>query len=186
MLNDLIGLLKRLIFGTQRTEPGVSPFASGQGPARVLIMRHAEKTGDPLDPHLSLEGQRRAERLVTYVPQTFGTPDFLIAARTSKKSQRPYDTLAPLAHALGLNIKEKFDDEDVDALVEHLGENQKYGGKFAVISWRHSDIPALIAALGGPRGSYPETWNSSVYNVIFEVSFRDGAPPRVRQITEPF
>lgn len=185
MLNDLIGLLKRLLFGTPRTQPGVSPFPTGHGPARVLIMRHAEKTGDPLDPHLSPEGQRRAERLVTYVPQTFGTPDFLIAARTSKKSQRPYDTLAPIADAFGLKIKEKFDDEDVDALVEHLGANEKYFAKFGVVSWRHSDIPALIAALGAPRGSYPETWNSSVYNIIFEITF-DGASPHVRQITEPF
>lgn len=178
--------LKRLLFGAPRTHFGTSPFPAGQGPARLLIMRHAEKTGDNSDPYLSAEGQSRAERLATYIPQTFGTPDFLIAAKTSKKSRRPYDTIAPLANALGLKILEKFDDDETDALVEHLGNRKKYAAKSGVVSWRHSDIPALLAALGAPEGSYPVAWDPAVFNLIFEISFRDGTSPQVRRHVEPF
>lgn len=186
LLLSLIDFLKRLIFGTARTKPGTSPFPPGQGPARLLIMRHAEKTGDRSDPLLSEEGQARAERLATYIPQAFGPPDFLIAAKTSKKSQRPYDTLVPLSKTSGLTIMEKFDDEDVDELVAHLRGKSKYTDKSGVISWRHSDIPSLIAALGAPAGSYPEQWNPALYNLIVEIKYTAGRAPVVRQITEPF
>ena len=186
MLNALIDWLKRLLFGTARTKPGTSPFAPGTGPARRLILRHAEKTGDKSDPHLSEQGQARANRLAAYIPETFGTPDFLIAAKTSKRSQRPYDTLVPLAERLGLKIMEKFDDEEIDALVERLADTPKYAGKSGVISWRHSDIPGLAAALGAPSGSFPPEWDEREYRLVIEMTFRDGAAPLVRQIVQPF
>jgi hypothetical protein len=186
---NIIDWLKRLILGSitpSRPPAGTSPFSPGQGPARLLIMRHGEKTGDNSDPYLSAHGQQRAERLATYIPQQFGPPDFLIAARTSKKSQRPYDTIAPLANALGLTIKEKFDDNETDALVEHLGAIEKYAGKSGVIAWRHGNIPSLLEALGAPDGSYPQAWDDRVFNLIIEMTFSDGTAPRLRQITEPF
>jgi hypothetical protein len=183
---NIFAWLKRLLFGTPRTPPGTSPFAPGCGPARLIIMRHAEKTGDNSDRHLSLPGQKRAEQLATYIPQQFGTPDFLFAAKSSKKSQRPYDTIAPLANALGLKINETFDDDETDALVDHLGQSDKYNGKSGVISWRHSDIPALMAALGAPDASFPQAWDPAVFNLILDISFRDGTSPKVRQVIEPF
>ncbi len=186
MLATIFNVLKRLFIGTPRTQPGVSPFALGHGPARLLIMRHAEKTGDDLDRHLSAQGQKRAKQLATYIPQQFGTPDFLFAAKSSKKSQRPYDTIAPLANVLGLKINETFDDDQTDALVEHMGRSDTYAAKFGVISWRHSDIPALMAALGAPNDSYPQVWDPAVFNLILDISFPDGASPHVRQITGPF
>lgn len=186
MFTALLDWLKRLVFGTARTEPAVTPFALGHGPARLLIMRHAEKTGDVLDRHLSAQGQNRAEQLATYIPRQFGTPDFLIAAKSSKKSQRPYDTIAPLANALGLKINETFDDDETDALVDHMERSDTYAAKYGVISWRHSDISALMAALGAPNNSYPQVWDPAVFNLILDISFRDGASPHVRQIIGPF
>ncbi|MEQ1718367.1 MAG: phosphoglycerate mutase family protein [Hyphomicrobium sp.] len=186
MIRSLIDWLKRLLLGTARTLPGVSPFAPGEGPARLLIMRHAEKTGDKRDPHLSAAGQQRAEKLATYIPQTFGSPDFLIAAKSSKRSRRPVETLEPLADLLRLPVSEDLDDEQVDDLIDELRDTPAYAGKSGVISWRHSDIPALVAALGAPEGSYPAEWDEAVYNLLIEVTFREGAAPRARQITEPF
>ena len=55
-----------------------------------------------------------------------------------------------LQNGIGLEIKSKFDDDDVDALVAALGEKRAYRSKFGVISWRHSDIPCLVATLGAP------------------------------------
>jgi len=69
-------------------------------PKTVLLTRHAEKPTDLLDPDLSDQGDDRAKRLVEYIPKTFGQPDFIFAAASSKHSNRPYDTVAPLANSL--------------------------------------------------------------------------------------
>jgi hypothetical protein len=182
---QFIDWLKGLLLGPPVTPPGTSPFPAGSGPARLLIMRHGEKTGDKSDPHLSPAGHQRAKALVSYIPQQFGKPDFLVAAKTSNKSMRPYETLEPLAGQLKLDIMATFDDEDTHALVEHLAK-PLYAGKSGVISWRHSDIPALLAALGAPSGSYSQPWDAAVFNLIIEMTFADGAVPRARQIVEPF
>ena len=190
MFETIVDWLKALLFGSrpeaERHPSGTLPFPPGSGPARLLIMRHGEKTGDDADPHLSAQGQQRAARLASYIPQHFGTPDFLIAAKSSAKYQRPYDTLAPLANALGLTIKEKFDDDETVALAAHLGTSEKDAGKFTVIAWRHGNIPTLLAALGAPDGSYPHAWDPAVFNLILEVMYSDRASPQVRQIVEPF
>lgn len=185
MTNLIVDWLKRVLFRHPHTPAGVSPFAPGTGPAKLLIMRHAEKTGKRRDPNLSEAGQQRADQLVDYIPKQFGRPDFLFAATSSKRSSRPYETLEPLANRLGLEIDETFDDEDFEALVEGLAK-PAYARKFGVIAWRHSDIPSLLASLGAPNGSYPAEWDDTVYNVIFEVTFSNGAAPKVREITEPF
>ncbi len=67
------------------------------GPGRILLMRHAEKTGKTDDIYLSKEGVKRAERLVTYIPQVFGRPDFIYAAARSKRSIRSIEPVNPLA-----------------------------------------------------------------------------------------
>jgi broad specificity phosphatase PhoE len=45
----------------------------------ILIMRHAEKSGDPLDPDLTPAGRDRAQRLAEFIPAKFGKPQFLFA-----------------------------------------------------------------------------------------------------------
>jgi broad specificity phosphatase PhoE len=44
--------------------------------ARILLMRHAEKNADPMDPHLSSDGYARAAKLAEYVPDTLGVPQY--------------------------------------------------------------------------------------------------------------
>lgn len=177
-------VLQRLGLGRRA---GVSPFAPGTGPARLLIMRHGEKTGDKRDKDLSEAGWARAKKLATYIPQSLGKPDFLIAASNSVKSKRPKQTLEPLAQALGLDIWAALDDEDVDPLIAALTKERAWAGKFGVISWRHSDLPRLIGALGAPLGSYPDPWDSAEYALLIEITY--GAAelaPRVRNISPPF
>lgn len=176
-------LLER--FGLARRQQGASPFPPGQGPARLLILRHAEKTGDKRDRSLSPAGWARAEKLATYIPKTFGKPDFLIAAASGKKSDRPHDTLVPLAKALSLPIHDDLDDEDVEAQIEALAQTPQWRGKLGVVSWRHSDLPHLIAALGAPDGSYPDPWGEALYDPIIEMRFT-GNVPQVRLVKQPF
>ena len=150
------------------------------------MFRHAEKTGDKNDPHLSRAGAERAAKLADYIAKTFGLPDFLFAAKSSKKSRRPAETLEPLAAATGLAIREDFDDEETAELVEALGSDAFTAGKSGVISWRHSDIPRLLADLGASDGTFPPAWDPEVYNIMFEMTFREDSAPRVRRIEMPF
>lgn len=150
-------------------------------------MRHGEKTGDKNDMHLSAAGQARAERLAAYIPQTFGTPGFIIAAMQSKHSNRSYETVVPLSRATGIAIDERFKDDEADALVSSLGSDPAYAGKLGVISWHHSALPGLIADLGASQGTYPDPWNPAVFDLIVELSYPGSdAPVSVRQIKQPF
>ena len=69
--------------------------------ARILLMRHAGKTEDPMDPHLSQDGYARAAKLADFIPATFGIPQFLIATSISKHNVRPIETLEPLSRKSG-------------------------------------------------------------------------------------
>src|ERR1700761_8711414 len=76
-------------------------------PKRIVILRHGEKPGapdapdDPSNPNLSQAGQQRAQMLAVLIPKKFGDPDFLLGAASSPSSQRPVQTLQPLAEKLG-------------------------------------------------------------------------------------
>ncbi|HML30479.1 MAG TPA: histidine phosphatase family protein [Hyphomicrobium sp.] len=58
------------------------------GPKRIILMRHADKTDDQSNEDLSDAGVERAKRLATYIPETFGKPDIIIASAPSKHSDR--------------------------------------------------------------------------------------------------
>jgi broad specificity phosphatase PhoE len=91
------------------------------GTKTILVMRHAEKSDDPLDPLLTDAGRLRAQRLVDYIPKTFGRePKFLIASAVSKHSQRPIETLEPIATHDGLHIDSSYADQDYGAFAHHL------------------------------------------------------------------
>ena len=182
----LLNWFKSLLFGAPTALPGVSPFRPDTVPARLIVLRHAEKTGDRRDRNLSPAGLERAARLVPYVLETFGRPDFLIAAKSSGRSRRPVETIEPLATALGLEIKSQFDDDEVGGLVAALGEKRAYRGKFGVISWRHSDIPRLVAALGAPADTFAGKWSESDYTTLVDISYTSGTQVTANQLKMPF
>jgi hypothetical protein len=164
---------------------GLSPFPPGTGPSRLIVLRHSEKSGDRRDPHLSLPGRRRAEQLVDYIPATFGQPQFLVAARTSNRSRRPVETLEPLAAALALEVRAKFDDDEPAALIATLRDKQRHRGKIGVICWRHSELPRLVAALGAARGTFPDPWDENDYTTIIDVTFPANGEARAKRVQMP-
>ena len=121
-----------------------------------------------------------------YVLETFGRPDFLIAAKSSDRSRRPVETIEPLAAAVGLEIKRKFDDDEVDALVAALGEKRAYRSKSGVMSWRHSDIPSLVVTLGAPADTIPGEWSESDYTTLVDISYSSGSNVTAKRLTMPF
>lgn len=180
-MTNVLSWLWRLLTG--RGE-GVSPFPAGTGPSRLVLLRHAEKTGKKSDTGLSPAGTARAERLATYLPDTFGAPQFLIAARTSKRSRRPVETLEPLAAATGISIREDIDDSEVRKLVKALRDDATYRGRTGVISWRHSDLPRLISELGAPDALMPD-WHEDDYTTVIVLDYGAGLP-RAHRVEMPF
>ncbi len=160
----------------------------GGGPGRILLMRHAEKTGKTDDFYLSKEGTIRAERLVTYIPQTFGRPDFIYAAARSKRSVRSIETVKPLAAAHGIEVQYHIEDKEFDALVTEIFSKSEYHGKTIVICWHHGKLPEIAALLGGQRGAYPDPWPQDVFNLILDFRYdpKSDTAPIVAQIVQPF
>jgi broad specificity phosphatase PhoE len=108
----------------------------------ILVMRHAEKPDDPLDPDLSPAGRARAQRLASCIPSTFGKPGFLFASAVSKHSHRPIETLEPLSLQCGVKIDSSYADQDYGALAQELRTNNAYHGCLVVVCWHHGNIHA--------------------------------------------
>src|SRR6202790_4144193 len=125
--------------------------------ARILVMRHAEKTGDPKDPHLSPDGSARAAKLADYIPAAFGTSQFLIPTSGSKHSTRPIETIQPLSAKIGVPIDATFADQDYGALASQLLSDQRFAdaGSLIVVCWHHGNLPSMAHALRANAGSYP-------------------------------
>ena len=153
---------------------------------RILLMRHAEKTGDPTDPHLSPEGFARAGKLADYIPATFGKPQFLIATLVSMHSNRPVEALTPLSGKIGISISAEYADQNYRALAGQLLCEQRYVGALIVVCWHHGNIPSLAHALGAGLDSYPDPWNSLVFNQILDMTYSTDSAPEVATLTEPF
>jgi broad specificity phosphatase PhoE len=156
--------------------------------ARILLMRHAEKTGDPMDPHLSQDGSTRAAKLADYIPATFGVPQFLIATSISKHSMRPIETIEPLSAKIGVAVDSTYADQDYGALAIQLLSEPRYAeaGTLIVVCWHHGNIPSMARALGAKPGSYPDPWDALIFNQILVLAYSDAGEPEVTTLTEPF
>ena len=156
--------------------------------ARILLMRHAEKTGDPMDPHLSQDGCARAAKLADFIPATFGIPQFLIATSISKHSVRPIETLEPLSTKIGVSVDAPYADQDYSALASQLLFEPRYAdaGTLIVVCWHHGNIPSMAHALRAKLGSYPNPWDADVFNQILVLNYMDDAEPKITTLTEPF
>ena len=125
----------------------------------LLVMRHAEKLGDDDDPHLDPAGFVRAEKLVHYIPEAFGTPEAVIAATDTHHSVRPRETVTPLAHSIPLDVLTPYAETQFDALAAQLRDSSAFPERLIVVCWHHGELPQLMAALGAPTGSYPAEWD---------------------------
>jgi hypothetical protein len=150
---------------------------TGQPPATILLIRHAEKLTDGrID--LSPVGFERAK----LIPELFGgasgaaphnlpRPDFLFATHQSKKSNRPVETITPLSEALKLPISAEIEDDDFATLAKEMLSG-KYAGKVVLVAWHHGKIPGFARALGAtpPYDPWPETQ----FDRVWRIDYRDG------------
>lgn len=144
-----------------------------QPPATILIIRHAEKLTDGRQ-DLSPVGYQRAALL----PKLFDgsrtdlpMPQFLFATHFSKHSNRPVETITPLAAALKLPINSTVMNEDYAALARQLLSG-KYVGMVVLVAWHHGNIPQLAAALGAKPPYTP--WPAGQFDRVWRIDYRDG------------
>ena len=130
---------------------------------------------DDVDVHLSPEGQKRAEaipalfKMADARPAPFPTPDFIIAAGSSNRSNCPVETTAPLSKELNLEVDTTYTYDNYPDLVEKLYTTQKYEGKTVLICWHHGTLPEFAKMLGAT--SVPEKWKDSVFDQVWVVTF---------------
>lgn len=151
----------------------------GKSPAVVYVIRHAEKPApEENSPDLTATGFKRAEVLPSLFVQMPGLPaprlpkpDAVFATARSKSSNRPVETVTPLAQFLKLPLHHEFDERATGPIAaEVLGG--KYAGKVVLICWHHGQIPALAAALGVTDA--PAAWDAQVFNQIWKITYSAG------------
>jgi hypothetical protein len=182
-------------FGSNRAPAQDESRKNTRYPHQVLIIRHAEKTGDKADVHLSGQGQERARVLYQLFvasrdrPDPFPTPDFIFAASNSRDSQRPLETVTPLAQRLRLPVNETYESKlpaapgpadgkdstangrGMLALRDALFGESKYFGKTILVSWRHSTIPELAKTLKASK--VPAKWEDNVFDRVWQITYDD-------------
>jgi hypothetical protein len=164
-------------------------------PQHILIIRHAEKTGDKADIHLSKQGKERALVLDQLFvaskdrPCPFPAPDFIFAASHSKDSQRPLETVTLLARKLKLPINNQYnsklksapdttDDkkkatkkEGMQELRDEIFGSPKYFGKTILVVWRHSTVSELAKTLKANK--VPPKWEDKVFDRVWQITYDD-------------
>jgi hypothetical protein len=146
-------------------------------PAEVILLRHAEKPPDESNVHLSATGKERSRALVKFfatAPEltTNGPPIVLFAARpvSRKHSNRPAETLEPLAKHLKLRVQIPYTAKEYAALARKILHDPAYKGKTVVVCWVHDELAELAGSLGvKPR---PAPWKSNVFDRVWVITYR--------------
>lgn len=168
-------------------------------PAQVLIIRHGEKpaTGNDLSP----QGYQRAQAYVNYFQTNpavldYGTPVAIYAMKpadpndpdysdnsdTEDSSNRPIETVTPLAQALGLELHDQYTRKQIPALVNDIMSNPDYDGRMVLICWEHKVINDIAAQFGvNPE---PDKWSDDVYDQVWEINFSGDQVSNFKEFSE--
>jgi phosphohistidine phosphatase SixA len=139
-------------------------------PAEVFIIRHAEEPDTGA--HLSDQGRERAKALVQLFSGRFTKPTALYATATSGSSTRSFETLEPIAAALGLQIDQSCSSLEYNKLASLIMSNQNAGGH-VLACWHRESIADLAEALGVRRAPH---WPPTQYDHVWWLRYADGRP----------
>jgi hypothetical protein len=154
-------------------------LAAGAQPARIILLRHAEKPTNPALVNLTEQGQKRATRLAKWLTQgkalgTNGLPAALYAAAPTPhgRSVRCMETLKPTADRLALPLRTSYPAADYLRLARDILRDRSLKEKTVVICWVHECLPELAAALGvKPQ---PPKWKDKDFESAYVITFPDG------------
>lgn len=146
-------------------EPG-SAYAKLLYPKTIVVVRHAEKGGDPKDPSLSEEGAVRAQTLA----RLLGHAD--VSHLLASEFKRTRETLEPLQQALILSGSEipiqVVPALDPKAMLSALRELPR--GSVAVVAGHSNTVPALVDALAGLSGERRTLMTEAEYDRAFVIT----------------
>ena len=165
---------------TAAVPPDAWPDSSS--PDRIMIIRHAEKpdgtapgldeAGNEDDSSLTAVGWERAHALVGLFDPAEGdprpglaSPGTIYAAGVTDEGegQRTRETVAPLADALGLPVNTEYGKGEEKKLMKDVLD---LSGT-TLISWQHSEIPALADAFESVTPDPPQEWPSDRFDVVW-------------------
>jgi hypothetical protein len=181
--------------------PSPSPVAS-----KIMILRHGEKPrtdgppfgvaedgtqGDQAGKDLLLvRGRTRAGALAALFGAGHGPvaspalaqPQHLFACKVEDSgSHRPHDTLVPLSRKLGVDIDDRYGQDDYEAMIaDAIGRPG-----VVLICWEHRRIRKITAQIPRRPGEPPDRyrWPGTRFDVIF-VFERDGDQYRFQQVPQ--
>lgn len=104
-------------------------------------------------------------------PPRFATPDFIFATKASSHSNRPVETITPLAAALNISYDDQHVDSDDAKVASDILTHAKYAGKVVLICWHHGHIPKLAQALGLQT---PPSWPGTVFDWVWQITWPNG------------
>ena len=161
---------------------------------RIMLIRHAEKPDDPPPPHgvnkhgdhdaesLTVHGWQRAGALACFFAPTHGplqsplisTPQVLYASppgssgSEESKSQRPVETITPLAKKLGVTIDTSFTKgQEVQVAEAAMGQSGT-----VLVCWQHTDLHLIANQILGNDTTSPQTWPGDRYDVVWVFDLR--------------
>jgi phosphohistidine phosphatase SixA len=137
-------------------------------PRLVVLVRHAEKAAEKSDdPALSEAGSARAKALEAALH------DAGVTAIVTTQLRRTRETAMPLASARGISPEVVRVGSGLSAHVEAVvAAVRRHSGGIVLVVGHSNTIPAIVAALGGPR--MPDLCESA-YSDIFVIVPGDDA-----------
>ncbi|MFL5541126.1 MAG: hypothetical protein ACJ8J0_19220 [Longimicrobiaceae bacterium] len=179
---------------------------SAAGASRIMLIRHAEKPGDPPPPHgvdkhgdhdpesLSVHGWQRAGALACFFAPTHGplqsplvsTPAVIYAAAPEKedqdgsKSERPLQTVTPLAQKLGLTVDTGFT-RGQEAQVAQAAMTES---GVVLIAWQHQDAHLIANAILGNDTTAPQTWPGDRFDIVWVFDLQRGGSYSFTQVPQ--
>ncbi len=152
-----------------------SASAAFAQPSTIILVRHAEKATTPgNDPALTPAGEQRARDLMTALS------DARVTAIITTQFQRTQLTAKPLADSAKIAPVVVTAVADTKAHAEAVAAKAKSTppGSVVLIVGHSNTIPAIIAALGGPR--LPDICDPE-YSKLFVLEYPSSGPPRLIQ-----
>ncbi|HET7234265.1 MAG TPA: hypothetical protein VFJ16_29905 [Longimicrobium sp.] len=160
---------------------------------KIMVIRHAEKPADTPPPQgvnadgdadpesLIAQGWQRAGALACLFDPARGplqapelaTPQTIFAAGVGhhSHSERPTQTVTPLAARLGLQINgsylKGYESEMVSAALAQEG--------VVLIAWQHEAIPAIANQIVGNDTTVPQTWPGDRFDLVWVFDWNAGA-----------
>ncbi|HEU4565790.1 MAG TPA: histidine phosphatase family protein [Gemmatimonadaceae bacterium] len=148
------------------------PALRAQASTVVLLVRHAEKAAPSGDPVLSAAGETRARALAAALA------DARVDAVITTQLRRTALTAAPLAEERRLVpiVVPVGRDTEAHARAVAAAVRARPAGEAVLVVGHSNTVPAIIAALGGPR--LPEMCDTE-YSTLFTLVLPPAGQPRL-------